>query len=258
MDVTCTFSERLRKLRGRKSLQEVADSIGITRVALGYYEKGERKPDIEILYRIASYYNVTTDFLLGNENCQTHDTQFIYKETGLSEQSIKAIQRMWLETLTKEEKELSIWNDCPDVPEMQYSTALSSTSALQEYWNKYGEVIDGYEKEDPEDYIENLINEKKNCCRALSALNTLLSHPAGEKILENLYAYLNFEYKPTEEEKEAAEKYNAHYGTNYKSVIKGKNGYVNSEYLNISFLTSLQHNCMELKDEITKKAPDAK
>ena len=39
------------------------------------------------------------------------------------------------------------------VTQTQYSTALSSPSALQEYWNKYGEVIDGYEKEDPEDYI---------------------------------------------------------------------------------------------------------
>ena len=142
------------------------------------------------------------------------------------------------------------------VTQTQYSTALSSPSALQEYWNKYGEVIDGYKEADPDDYIETLINAKKNCCRALSALNALLSHPAGEKILENLYAYLNFEHEPTEEEKEAAEKYNTHYGTSYKGVIKGKNVYVNSEYLNISFLTSLQHNCMELKDEMTKKAPD--
>lgn len=142
------------------------------------------------------------------------------------------------------------------VTQTQYSTALSSPSALQEYWNKYGEVIDGYKEADPDDYIENLIRKKQSRCRALSALNALLSHPAGEKILENLYAYLNFEHEPTEEEKEAAEKYNTHYGTSYKGVIKGKNVYVNSEYLNISFLTSLQHNCMELKDEMTKKAPD--
>lgn len=58
------FGERLRKLRGKKSLQEVADSIGITRVALGYYEKGERKPDIGRLCKIANYYNVSADFLL--------------------------------------------------------------------------------------------------------------------------------------------------------------------------------------------------
>lgn len=256
MNVTDIFSERLKKLRGDKSLQEVADSIGITRVALGYYEKGERKPDIEILYRIASYYNVTTDFLLGNENCQTHDTQFIHKETGLSEQSIKSIQNMWLKTLTKEEQELSVWNNSQNIPEMQYSMALSSLNTLQEYWSKYGKVIDGYKEENLEDYIENLINEKQIRCRALSALNTLLSNPVGEKILDNLYAYLNFEYEPTKEEKDATEKYNAHYGTNYKSIIKGKDGYINSEYLNISFLISLQHSCMELKDEITKKAPD--
>lgn len=58
------FGERLRELRGRKSLQEVADFIGITRVALGYYEKGERKPDIERLCKIVNYYNVSADFSL--------------------------------------------------------------------------------------------------------------------------------------------------------------------------------------------------
>ncbi len=59
------FSERLKGLRGERTLREVADLIGITRVAMGYYEKGERKPDIEMIYKIARFYGVSSDYLIG-------------------------------------------------------------------------------------------------------------------------------------------------------------------------------------------------
>lgn len=39
MDVTSMFSEKLRELRGDKTLQEVADALGITRVSLGIMKK---------------------------------------------------------------------------------------------------------------------------------------------------------------------------------------------------------------------------
>ena len=42
IEVTSIFSERLKELRGKKTLQEVSDAIGITRVAMGYYEKGDK------------------------------------------------------------------------------------------------------------------------------------------------------------------------------------------------------------------------
>ena len=54
MENVTIFANRLKELRGNRTLQEVADEIGITRVALGYYEKGERKPDIEILHRLVT------------------------------------------------------------------------------------------------------------------------------------------------------------------------------------------------------------
>ena len=93
IDVTNVFSERLKELRGERTLQEVANEIGITRVALGYYEKGERKPDIEILYRIADFYKVSSDYLIGISNVKTQDTEIkgIALKTGLSEKSIEKI-----------------------------------------------------------------------------------------------------------------------------------------------------------------------
>lgn len=87
------FSERLKELRAEKTLQEVADGVGITRVAMGYYEKGERKPDIEILFKIADYYKVSADYLIGLSDVKTPDIdiQGIAAKTGLSERTIEKI-----------------------------------------------------------------------------------------------------------------------------------------------------------------------
>lgn len=61
------FSERLTQLREDRGLkrQEVADALEISRASLEYYEKGQRKPDIEVAAKIAKYYGVSTDYLVG-------------------------------------------------------------------------------------------------------------------------------------------------------------------------------------------------
>lgn len=94
IEVTNVFSERLKELRGKKTLQEVSDAIGITRVAMGYYEKGERKPDIEILYRIADFYKVSADYLIGITDVKTPDIEIkaIANSIGLSEDAINILR----------------------------------------------------------------------------------------------------------------------------------------------------------------------
>ena len=89
-DVTDIFSIRLRSLRGSKNQNDVAKEIGISRGALSYYESGERRPDINTLYAIAKYYNVSSDYLLGITDVCSPSTelQAISKETGLSERAI--------------------------------------------------------------------------------------------------------------------------------------------------------------------------
>lgn len=93
-----TFAERLKTLRENagKKRQEVADSLGITRASLEYYEKGKRKPDIEVLVKIAEYYKVSTDYLLGLSNAQTvdKDIQFICDYTGLSEKAVNMLVKL--------------------------------------------------------------------------------------------------------------------------------------------------------------------
>ncbi|GLY11343.1 helix-turn-helix domain-containing protein [Bacillus badius] len=64
------LSERLIKLRkeNKKTQQQVADFLGITRPAYTAYERGTRQPDYEILQKLADYYDTNTDYLLGRSD----------------------------------------------------------------------------------------------------------------------------------------------------------------------------------------------
>lgn len=95
MDTKKIFSERLLKLRENNHYkrQKVADDIGISRASLEYYEKGQRLPDIEILAKIADYYNVSADYLLGRSEAKVlnADIQSIAERTGLSDTALERL-----------------------------------------------------------------------------------------------------------------------------------------------------------------------
>lgn len=92
------FSERLTQLREDRGLkrQEVADALEISRASLEYYEKGQRKPDIEVAARIAKYYGVSTDYLVGVSAAQVTASENETLKTvcdylGISEASAEQI-----------------------------------------------------------------------------------------------------------------------------------------------------------------------
>ena len=60
--------KRLRALREQRGLylQDVADFLGVTRQAYMKYESGETKNPRK-LEQLANFFNVTTDYLLGND-----------------------------------------------------------------------------------------------------------------------------------------------------------------------------------------------
>lgn len=97
-DVTNIFSKRLRELRGSLRQQTVAEALDISRVSLSYYESGERKPDIEILAKLAKYYNVSCDYLLGFSDIKSFDNDIksIYNYTGLNESSINTLNQQYI------------------------------------------------------------------------------------------------------------------------------------------------------------------
>lgn len=57
----------LRKQRGL-SQSEAAEALGISLRAYQNYEYEQREPNIEMINRLADFYHVTTDYLLGRES----------------------------------------------------------------------------------------------------------------------------------------------------------------------------------------------
>lgn len=68
--------KRLKEIRTEKekTQQEIANYLGITRPAYTAYESGNRQPDYETLQRLADFFNVTTDFLLGRTDTRNETT----------------------------------------------------------------------------------------------------------------------------------------------------------------------------------------
>lgn len=61
------FGDNLKKLRqARKITQsQLAEDLGLSVFTIAKYETYRRRPDYETLIRIADYFNVSLDYLLG-------------------------------------------------------------------------------------------------------------------------------------------------------------------------------------------------
>lgn len=58
-----TTGEKLRKLRGGKSIAETAKAIGIPASTLSMYERDERTPRDAVKVKIAKFYKVSVESL---------------------------------------------------------------------------------------------------------------------------------------------------------------------------------------------------
>lgn len=58
-----TIGERLRTLRGSRTQREVGDAIGVTAMAISFYERGERVPRDEIKIKLAKFYNRSVSYI---------------------------------------------------------------------------------------------------------------------------------------------------------------------------------------------------
>lgn len=64
------MKNRLRELRIERGLlqKDVAKAMNISAQSLGYYENWVNKPDPDMLIKLADFYGVSIDYLLGREN----------------------------------------------------------------------------------------------------------------------------------------------------------------------------------------------
>lgn len=60
-----TIGERLKALRGNRSLTEMAELLGVSRARYSHWENNRRSPDLGMVADIAKTLGVSTDYLLG-------------------------------------------------------------------------------------------------------------------------------------------------------------------------------------------------
>lgn len=84
------FGQTLKNLRLQSGLtqKDLADILGVTKSTVSYYENEERAPSTDILIRLAQFFHVSTDHLLGleDENC--------INTTGLSKEDVDTLRHM--------------------------------------------------------------------------------------------------------------------------------------------------------------------
>ena len=100
-----TLAQRLKELRTNKGISQsyLADILGRTQQAVGKWEVGKAEPDTATLSKLASYFNVTTDYLLGLSD-QPHASQ--QEPPTTSNSSPHQQQPLQPDTLTPEEASL--------------------------------------------------------------------------------------------------------------------------------------------------------
>ena len=64
------FGDKIRDLRTRRNMSQetVADHIGSTKATISGYEREVKSPSLEAVMRLALFFNVSTDYLLGLDN----------------------------------------------------------------------------------------------------------------------------------------------------------------------------------------------
>lgn len=69
--------ERIKQLRKEKSLtmKQLGVAIGVAESTISLYENGKRQPDNETLSKLADFFGVSVDYLLGREDSLSLDKQ---------------------------------------------------------------------------------------------------------------------------------------------------------------------------------------
>lgn len=93
------FGEKLKQLRGQKTQDQVAKDIGISRARYSHYENERTEPDMELIHKIAAYYKVTTDYLLG----RSEDPELSEEENKIVTEEGKNIMAL-IESLPEDER----------------------------------------------------------------------------------------------------------------------------------------------------------
>jgi transcriptional regulator with XRE-family HTH domain len=87
------FPTRLRGLMDdtKTTQAALAGVVGMTRQGIALYASGQTTPDIETFVKIADFFGVSYEYLLGKSNAKKRENVDIHERTGLSDDAIESL-----------------------------------------------------------------------------------------------------------------------------------------------------------------------
>lgn len=110
---TVKFNELLEQyLKEGHQQREITENTGISPASITQYKNGTSVPKGDILERLANYFNVSPNYLLGKSETPSYTFDDINKKIGLSQKSIETLYNLQHNTIDEniditEEKEIS-------------------------------------------------------------------------------------------------------------------------------------------------------
>lgn len=92
------IKNRIRSLREDMDLRQidVSKATGIDQKTLSNYETGKTNPDSYSIIKLADFFDVTTDYLIGYSNTNIKTNKDLAKKLDNIEKEIKDIKRIFL------------------------------------------------------------------------------------------------------------------------------------------------------------------
>lgn len=109
------FAKRLRGLmeENKTTQPQLAEAVGVSRQAVGQWQNGNTVPDILDFQKIADFYNVPADYLLGRSESQSNDKDLkdVADYLGISDTSVSIIRRASYKSYESNAKEFIKYNN---------------------------------------------------------------------------------------------------------------------------------------------------
>ncbi|WP_270631393.1 helix-turn-helix domain-containing protein [Limosilactobacillus mucosae] len=100
-----TIGERIAQLRKNRSMSQfqLAKTLNIATSTLGMYETNKRKPNMEMLEKLADFFGVSIDYLLGRETSDKSnidldraiDNAMSFDGKPVTEHDRKMMKQLW-------------------------------------------------------------------------------------------------------------------------------------------------------------------
>lgn len=165
VDYQSPFPERLRDLMQQTNTtqQALANALGITAAAVGYYRNGVSLPDLLGLTKIAQFFNVSCDYLLGITDTKSPnaDIQAAAELTGLTGEDVETLIIL---------KHFAIYDDVQAI----YNTLGALLSEIRLELDNKTELVtladcETYYKSSPQiDFKKNTVYSIAECTNALN------------------------------------------------------------------------------------------